>query len=119
MGLDTSHDCFRGAYSSFMRFRVSLAKTCGIDLENMNGFKRVRFEMVEGVSWESSDIPKGARIFLSHSDCDGKLTVEECVHVLAWMITVPLEDEYQESQRIRFTAGLNDAIDAQEEVEFH
>ncbi len=38
MGLDTSHDCWHGAYSAFMRFRTEVAKAAGIPLRLMQGF---------------------------------------------------------------------------------
>ena len=42
MGLDVSYDCFNGAYSSFMRFRIGLSKIVGIpDLSKMEGFNFV------------------------------------------------------------------------------
>ena len=113
MGLDTTHDCFHGAYSSFGIFRKSLAWTCGFDLLKMEGFTDI------GYNWDFLDIPKGARALLSHSDCDGKLTVEECVDILIWLEAVTLIDDYQENQRVLFVAGLKKAIAAKEEVEFH
>lgn len=39
MGLDTTHDCWHGAYSSFMRWRRMLAKAAGLPpLGLMEGF---------------------------------------------------------------------------------
>lgn len=38
MGLDTSHDCWHGAYSAFMRWRQEIAKVAGIPLMLMDGF---------------------------------------------------------------------------------
>lgn len=38
MGLDVSHDCWRGAYSAFSRWRAKLAELAGIPLELMEGY---------------------------------------------------------------------------------
>ena len=39
MGLDTSHDCWHGAYSAFNRWRCAIAKAAGLPpLELMEGF---------------------------------------------------------------------------------
>lgn len=38
MGLDTSHNCWHGAYSAFMRWRQEIAKAAGIPLMLMEGF---------------------------------------------------------------------------------
>jgi len=40
MGLDTSHGCWHGAYSAFMRWRTEIAKAAGIPLMFMDGFHR-------------------------------------------------------------------------------
>jgi len=38
MGLDTSHGCWHGAYSAFMRWRLMIAKLSGVPLMLMEGF---------------------------------------------------------------------------------
>lgn len=39
MGLDTSHDCWHGAYSAFMQWRCGIAKAAGLPpLQFMEGF---------------------------------------------------------------------------------
>lgn len=38
MGLDTSHGCWHGPYSQFMRWRLWLAKQVGVPLQLMEGF---------------------------------------------------------------------------------
>lgn len=38
MGIDTSHDCWHGAYSAFMRWRQEIARAAGIPLMIMEGF---------------------------------------------------------------------------------
>lgn len=70
MGLNFSPGNAHWSYSGFNRFRVKLAKEIGIDLSNMIGFGG------EG-SWEEVRDPIKPLLF--HSDCDGKLTVSECM----------------------------------------
>lgn len=43
MGLDVSHDCYHGGYSTFMCFRNEIAKVVGIPLELMEGFCSVDY----------------------------------------------------------------------------
>jgi hypothetical protein len=39
MGLDTTHNCWHGAYSAFMRWRQEIAKAAGLPpLDLMEGF---------------------------------------------------------------------------------
>lgn len=38
MGLDTTHDCWHGAYSAFNRWRHGLAEAAGIPLDLMEGY---------------------------------------------------------------------------------
>ena len=102
MGLDTSHDCWHGPYSAFMRWRTSLAHSMGIPYRLMQGLgvchcdmKKVTEEgckAIIGSQWsddavwlkhlvEASSVvrqcpwsidPAIAEL-LSHSDCDGRI----------------------------------------------
>jgi hypothetical protein len=38
MGLDTTHNCWHGPYSSFMRWRQEIARAVGVPLPLMEGF---------------------------------------------------------------------------------
>jgi hypothetical protein len=106
MGLDTSHDCWHGPYSSFMSWREWLAGQIGIPLRMMEGFAdyQPRFkdlEMVEAimplglgdtacfvqsmvracmrgfpVRWQGLSDP--LNLLLSHSDCNGRIKWYEC-----------------------------------------
>lgn len=40
MGLDTTHECWHGPYSSFMRWRIEIAHVVGVPLNLMEGFYR-------------------------------------------------------------------------------
>ncbi len=105
MGLDTTHDCWHGAYSAFMRWRQMVAKVAGIPLALMEGFYSPPgggdwAELTQGkdplhgtywpfgshykdtsewlpIAWESLR-PDPLHILLDHSDCDGEIKVENC-----------------------------------------
>lgn len=103
MGLDTSHDCWHGPYSTFMRWRRKIAKLAGIPLDLMEGFYyednvggtvflnelerlgedsavvryalRVRAELP--LKWSIFQ-PDVLHILLHHSDCDGIIESQYC-----------------------------------------
>lgn len=100
MGLDTSHDCWHGAYSAFMRWRKELAKVAGLPpLELMEGFyEPLRSSglptLYYGIETRHTDYlrevdsrlpikwdalkPSPLHALLYHSDCDGEITWSEC-----------------------------------------
>ncbi len=100
MGLDTSHNCWHGAYSAFMRWRKEIAKIAGFPpLELMEGFyeplKSTRLptlyfgmdtrkenylddiDAALPIKWECL---KQSPIFklLYHSDCEGEIESADC-----------------------------------------
>ncbi len=95
MGLDTTHDCWHGPYSAFMRWRTWLADQVGIPLALMEGYCRW-FEYrapdeysgdklydfqepkrCDAIPWSIlGDDPLVA--LLSHSDCDDEIAAEKC-----------------------------------------
>lgn len=69
MGLNTSHGCFDGAYSSFMRWRTKICEVAGYgDIREREGFGGIK-------EWPENDI---LTILLYHSDCDGDIEWEAC-----------------------------------------
>ena len=70
MGLDTTHDCWHGAYSAFHRWRTKLAEVSGYGrLDDYVGFDGSK-------PWpESGDV---LIQLLHHSDCDGEIAAEIC-----------------------------------------
>jgi len=119
MGLDTTHDCWHGSYSSFATFRKRLAKSIGEDYENL---------LELGGSKTPEEVNHPITPLLFHSDCDGDLSVEECESIVKGidMILENLEpqedDEYGYGFRgrlIQFKIGCEEAIDLGEEVGFH
>ena len=116
MGLDTTHDAFHGAYSSFMRLRVAVAQAAGGGYENYN------------FTYDDEVLPKelarGMVLFLGHSDCDGHLKPDECIEVakmLDWAgprIKWDGFQEYIQNQAKRFADGCRAAAAAGERLEF-
>ncbi len=111
MGLDTSHDCWHGAYSAFHRWRCEIARAAGLPpLELMEGFY-CRL-LAEG-EWPNGGVPtlwpgpaKGdhrvwplaridkllpiswaclkpspLHILLNHSDCEGEIAAADCTPI--------------------------------------
>lgn len=70
MGLDTSHDCWHGAYSAFARWRKRIAASIGINLDSMEGFGG-------SASWARLGTDPIVAL-LNHSDCDGEIAHEVC-----------------------------------------
>lgn len=69
MGLDTTHDCWHGAYSAFHRFRQNLAAAIGIKLEEMEWFG--------GEKPFPSKQDEPLVILLKHYDDRGDIAVED------------------------------------------
>jgi len=79
MGLDTTHGCWNGPYSSFSVFRTLIAASMGFDLSEMEGF------CARGKKW--SELPESdIYILLNHSDCDGEISTNETVKLLDAMV---------------------------------
>ena len=80
MGLDTTHNAWHGPYSSFNRFRFSLAKQIGIDLDQYYGYGDGHLNL--------EDIAHDIQPLLNHSDCDGELSVAECQRVASGLNSI-------------------------------
>lgn len=72
MGLDFSPGEAHWSYSGFNEFRRKLAAEINIDLGEMEGFGGP-------ISWDGVRDP--IKPLLNHSDCDGELSVSECIVV--------------------------------------
>jgi len=120
MGLDTTHGCWNGPYSSFNKFRSDLAKQIGINLDDYDGY---------GGEKDLESIEHGIMPLLNHSDCDGDLSVDESKSIseglksiLDNLVLTPEEERIPYNLRYkieRFINGLLDAIENNEIVEFH
>lgn len=102
MGLDTSHNCWHGAYGAFNRWRTEVCKLAGLPpLELMEGFYQAipNTEYQDPIHWAQkglndetafSDLksrlpikweslkPSALHKLLYHSDCDGELLWQDC-----------------------------------------
>lgn len=119
MGLDTSHNCWHGPYSSFNRFRYSLGKQIGIDLDEYIGYGD------KGTKYLTS-IEHDLMPLFNHSDCDGELTVEESKRIVSGLNNVlenfneEIKTDYNFKENIiQFRDGCLDAISKNEIIDFH
>lgn len=134
MGLDTTHDCFHGAYSSFNRWRTEITKAAGLKtipsdygIEILDiDWDRFTDANIQG-RWESPpDDP--LMILIIHSDCDGIIPYEYCEHLatrLEQLLPNLREDGEGHLSRLgvkgttqRFINGLRLAHELNEDVEF-
>jgi len=77
MGLDTTHDAFNGAYSSFNRFRQIIAKAMGGSYPPHED-RRFPDDLFYWGDAYSAESHPGLYIFLTHSDCDGEISAKGC-----------------------------------------
>jgi len=117
MGLDTSHDCWHGPYSSFNSWRTEICKAAGLgSLSEYYGFGGERiFDQEDPLT-----------ILLYHSDCDGDIKWKDCNNVadrLEECLPVLESDEYIDDYSVAktntFIDGLRDAYSLKEDVDFH
>lgn len=117
MGLDTTHDCWHGPYSMFMRWRRELHRYVGPD----------QTRTLEQ-AWEAGDYDdqtKPINVLMGHSDCDGEIAAEMCDPLAdalqALADKMPPRGTYDSARPAldRFIAGLRKAQAAGEPVKFH
>ena len=93
MGLDTTHECWHGAYSAFHHWRCKLAECAKVPLELMSGFydkpdpyvtrdsaAKLWVDRIDAwlpLEWDSLR-PDPIHILLNHSDCDGIIAAADC-----------------------------------------
>lgn len=129
MGLDTSHDAWHGPYGSFMDWRIWLAWQIDINLREMEGYG--------GGERPFSTVSHDIVPLLSHSDCDGELTPDECRRVAKGLREVLLNFEnnrtlftelgFQNTGDVhfylqateRFIAACDLAASKNESIDFH
>lgn len=122
MGLDTTHGCWSGAYSAFSRWRDAIAVAAGIS-PDWNSYS---YENYQG-EWNSP--PSDPLLYLLvHSDCDGVIHPEHGTQVAGRLEQLlPQLDSHEGHGHIQphlrgvteqFIAGLREAAEAGEDVEF-
>jgi hypothetical protein len=123
MGLDTTHECWHGAYSAFMRWRRRLAEVAGYGDYETWCREQPHFPATK------KDAERDAlTVLLNHSDCDGEIATEYCGPLADRLEQLlPLLDgqedwghigNYREKTQ-QFIDGLRRAAAAGEVVEFH
>jgi hypothetical protein len=146
MGLDVSHNAWRGSYSAFSRWRWKLAAVAGLPpLGLMDGFfergayddpfKELarEFPNIAETYYDALPIPWDAlkpdplHVLLHHSDCDGQIDPTDCGPIAdrleELLPLLPTEPDpghigdWQEKTR-KFIAGCRAAAAASEPLEF-
>ncbi|WP_231489869.1 hypothetical protein [Pedobacter sp. Leaf170] len=117
MGLDTSHNAFHGAYSSFMRFRMQLLELVnGSDISEFEGYG---LDATKPVSTLNDG---GLEILFNHSDCDGEISPEDCKKLAesldAYIPKMDTESELY-SRSVQFRDGCLLAHSLNETLDFH
>lgn len=119
MGLDTTHNCFHGPYSTFMRFRRSLADQIGINLDDY-----VEYDREKGTK-SLVDLDHPLQPLFNHSDCEGELSVKESKQIVEGLNSVI--DQFDKSKPqdfdflnrvIQFRDGCLEAIQKKEKIIF-
>lgn len=143
MGLDTTHDCWHGAYSAFSRWREYLAEVAGYtmhthpelpgrtpDIDWGNIERTIGLDLFgrwPAVPVRPDGTPDALIVLLAHSDCEGEIQ-EDMVGPLADRLEelLPLLEgdggghigSYREKTQT-FIDGLRRAEAAGEAVGFH
>lgn len=131
MGLDTSHDCWHGAYSAFMRFRLDILKTLGFGDGSRETSIYVNWQAPEKQElWTRLEKEHpGIFVLINHSDCDGVIEVKDQLLLATELeaVAAKMPDEPgvghlthgSKAAALRFAKGLREANAAGEDVEFH
>ena len=140
MGLDTSHDCWHGPYSMFMRWRERLHVLIMRDRRDRLGaawFDAQPWSRAQSYTYaecvrKESEIPwpypsetDPLDVLMSHSDCDGEIAADLCgpmADALQDLIDrrMPSSGLYDDIRPAteRFVAGLRRAASAGDAVVF-
>ena len=138
MGLDTTHDCWHGPYSAFMRWRIWLNYFIALDHEKDDAWKDDKGQPLSyrGATRESLDYAwehgfyddQGVplNVLMGHSDCDGDIAADVCARLADALEDLanrrmPRRALYDEMRppTERFIAGLRLAASRGEPVRFH
>ena len=121
MGLDTSHDCWHGAYTAFHRWRAELMRIAhDRDIMSMRHYGGT-------VPWSALGNDP-LIVLLDHSDCDGIIEAKDCEPLAKrleeLLPLLPKEDDrghigsWQKKTQ-QFIDGLRLAASRGEDVDFH
>ncbi len=146
MGLDTSHDCWHGAYSAFTQWRHAVAEAAGYTIirpgplpthpgVGQYPYVDLDWDVFEEKNYQGEwDRPPGddpLLYLIVHSDCDGVIHPKEGRHLAARLeqLLPKLDGSFFGVRRGRtwslrdlteqFVVGLRKAAAADEDVDFH
>lgn len=131
MGLDTSHNCWHGPYSSFTRWRHKLAEVAGYSIVKVEGdhipqvmidWGHITDANLHG-QWEKT--PEDPLIVLiAHHDHDGEIHPAQAIPLadrLEALLPLLSDEGFDDHARKtrQFIDGLRDAAAEGEAVDFH
>ncbi len=136
MGLDTTHDCWHGPYSSFTHWRHAVARAAGyqvLPVKYDDGMTMPTIMLDWGhlpaghLNGEWDEVPSDPLlIVLTHQDCEGRIKADQCSAVadaleaiLPGMDDSPGQFLTPAERTRRFITGLRAAAAAGEDVEFN
>ena len=133
MGLDTTHDCWHGAYSAFTRWRNKLAEVAGYKFYKEGGIDQPLIDWghitQENLFGQWKETPKDPlMVLIAHSDCEGEIFPEQAEPLadrLEALLPLLPDDEAGghignwRAKTQQFIDGLRAAAKEDEPVEFH
>ena len=133
MGLDTTYDCWHGAYSAFTRWRNKLAEVAGYKFykegfidQPLIDWGHITQENLYGRWKETPNDP--LMVLIAHSDCEGEIFPEQAeplANRLEELLPLLPDDEAGghignwRTKTQQFIDGLRAAAKEDEPVEFH
>lgn len=112
MGLDTTHNCWHGPYTTFNEWRRVICEVAGYgSIDEREGFSG-------DVPWP--DTGDSLIKLLNHSDCEGEIPANDCGPIADRLESVlpKLKERWVENRTRQFIAGLRDAASNHENVIF-
>jgi len=133
MGLDTTHNCWHGPYSSFCRWREEIAKLAGYAVWKVSYDDGMILPCImldwghitdENLMGEWDYTPTDPLLFLfAHSDCEGVIHPKQAKLLYESLETLMISKEnidlYTSEKTYNFIEGLKLAVKKNEDIEFH
>lgn len=132
MGLNTTHNCWNGAYSSFMAFRAEICRASGYgNIRERHGFggsdpwPAAPFGPRDRSGMHAAAEVDPLLVLLMHSDCDGLIPAALCTAIADRLDSIlPNVQDFgwgrsHTDETMQFARGLRLAAERGEDVEFH
>jgi hypothetical protein len=126
MGLDVTHNCWRGSYSKFYQFRKEIERVADIKSwesivlreDDSDNYEYIWDYDVDGVRPREGQDPLIALTY--HSDCEGYIHRDDAEGLVRRLREiVPDMEEHWRPYAIRFAEGAQQAVESGEDIEFH